>query len=110
MDVALNILALALLVTAGVAFTRQQGGVLIVCGALFVPVAGAATWAVFWPVHPALAVLVLAGTLGLSVLMLALYAIDRVWAPFCMEMTYPAMIFWLLWPLLVLVNFAGLLL
>jgi hypothetical protein len=51
----------------------------------------------------------LAATLGLSLVALALYAIDCLWAPFCLEMTYVALTCWVLWPLLVLVDLVGLL-
>jgi hypothetical protein len=106
----MNALSLALLGAAAVAFTRQRRAALLVCGGLFVPAAAAATAATFWPVSPAAAVLAMAATLGPSVLGLALYAVDRVFAPFCLEMTYAGMLCWVLWPVLVAVDFAGLLL
>ena len=106
----MNALSLALLGAAAVAFTRQRRAVLLVCGGLFVPAAAAATVATFWPVSPAAAVVVMAATLGPSLVGLALYAVDRLAAPFCIEMTYAAMACWVLWPVLVVVDFAGLLL
>jgi len=52
----------------------------------------------------------LCGTLGLPLLGLGLYAVDLALAPFCVEMTYPGMVCWVLWPLLAMANFVGLLL
>ncbi|MGD2174280.1 MAG: hypothetical protein PVJ27_02665 [Candidatus Brocadiaceae bacterium] len=101
-------LSLALFGAAAVAYSRQRTLALCACGALFVPVAAGATVLVYWPISPALAALLLAGTLGVSLVGLLLYALDRLWAPFCLEMTYATMVCWLLWPLLVVVNFAGL--
>jgi len=109
MALGLNILSLALLGTAAVAFSRQRTLVLFVCGGLFVPVAGTAALAVYWPVSPALAVGLLCVTLGLPLLALLLYAVDVVFAPFCVEMTYPGMVCWVLWPVLVAAEFVGLL-
>ena len=92
------------------AFTRRRTAVLLICGGFFVPVAALASVAVYWPLSPVFTVLLLAFALGLPLLALTLYAVDLVFAPFCVEMTYPAMVCWLLWPLLVLINFLGLLL
>jgi len=54
-------------------------------------------------------VLLLAG-MALPLLTLLLFAIDLLWAPFAAEMTYPAMLCWVLWPVLIAADFAGLLL
>lgn len=105
----LNALSLALFGAAALAFTRQRTLVLAVCGGLFVPVAGLVSIALYWPLSPVFALLLLCVTLGLPLLALLLYAVDVAFAAFCVEMTYPAIICWLLWPLLVLVNFLGLL-
>lgn len=106
----LSMMSLALLAAAAVAFTRHRRMVLMVCCGLFVPTAGLATMAVWWTLSPTLAVLLLSVTLGLPFLALLLYAVDLTLAPFCLEMTYLAMLCWILWPVLVMVNFVGLLL
>lgn len=106
----LNILSLALLGAAAVAFTRQRRHVLAVCGGLFVPVAAWATVAVWWPVSPVLGMVLLAGTMGVALAGVALYALDRAAACFAVEMTYATVPCWLLWPVLVMANFVGLLL
>jgi hypothetical protein len=103
----LNALSLALFGAAAVAFSRQRRLVLAVCGALFVPVAAAAALAVWWPVSPAVCVVLLASTLGVSVLLLLLYALDHAFAVFALEMTYPAMLCWVLWPALIFADFVG---
>lgn len=103
-------LSLALLGAGAVAFTRQRTAGLLACAGLFVPVAAAAALTVYWPVSPVLAVLLLCVTEGLPLAALALYVIDRTLAPFCVEMTYAVLICWVLWPVLVLANFLGLLL
>ena len=105
----MNVLSLALLCAAMVAFTRQRRMVTVVCAALFVPVAGLAAFLVYWPVSPVFVVLLLALAVGLPLATLLLYLIDLHFAPFCLEMTYPGMLCWLLWPALALVSFVGLL-
>jgi len=106
----LNMLSLALLGAAAVAFTRQRAMVLIVCSGLFTLSSGLAALAVCWALSPAFTIALLSVTIGLPFLTLALYAVDLAFAPFCVEMTYPAMLCWLLWPALVAVNFACMLL
>ena len=106
----MSVLSFALLSAAAIAFTRQRVVVLAVCGVLLVPVVTIATVAVYWPIGPVLAIVLLCATLGVSLLALLLYLVDRIFAPFCVEMTYPAMICWVLWPVLVLADFVGLLL
>jgi ABC-type proline/glycine betaine transport system permease subunit len=106
----LDIFALAVLAAAAVAFTRQRRPVLLVCAGLFVCVGSAGAWLSWSPVSPVLARALLAVAMGLPLLTLLLYAVDRLWAPFCVEMTYPAMVCWLLWPALAAAAFCGLLL
>jgi hypothetical protein len=103
------VLALALYGAAAVAFTRQRRAVTIACCALFVPVATLATVAVWWPVGPGVGVALLIIGMALPLGTLLLFAIDLVWAPFSLEMTYPALLCWVLWPLLVAADFVGLL-
>jgi hypothetical protein len=100
-------LSLALLGAAAAAFTRQRRPVMAVCAALFVLSAGLAAGTVYWAVSPGLTIALLGVTLGLPLTALALYAVDVAFAPFCVEMTYPAMLCWVLWPVLVAFNFAG---
>jgi hypothetical protein len=102
---ALTSLSLGLLGATAVAFTRQRRAVMVACGALFVPVVAAATLAAWWPVSPVLAVCLLAGTLGVSLVTLVLYAVDWLFAVFALEMTYPALLCWVLWPVLVAADF-----
>ncbi|MFO8008474.1 MAG: hypothetical protein R6V05_12145 [Candidatus Brocadiia bacterium] len=108
MAVDLNILSLALLATSAVAFSRQRTLVMVVCGALFVPTQAAGLLAVYWPVSPPAALTILALTLGLSLVCLALYAVDRLCAVFCLEMTYVATLVWLIWPVATAAGFLGL--
>jgi hypothetical protein len=103
----LNMLALALLGAAAVAFTRQRRLAMFVCGSLFVGTAALGVLAVWWPVSPPLAVVLLAAGLGLPLAGLLLFAVDLAFAPFCIEMTYPAMLCWLFWPAVVLANYVG---
>ena len=110
MEQSLDMLALALFGAAAVAFTRQRRAVMLTCGALFVPVATLATVVVWWPVSPAAGVALLLAGMALPLVTLLLFAIDLVWAPFALEMTYPALLCWVLWPVLIAADFAGLLL
>ncbi len=105
----LNMLSLALLGASAVAFARRRTLVLIACGAFFMASAALATLAVYWPTSPEAAVMLLAAGEGLPLAALVLYLVDRAFAPFCVEMTYALLICWVLWPLLVLANFVGLL-
>lgn len=105
----LNILSLALFGATAVAFTRQRRIVMVTCGALFAAVTGAASVLVWLSVSPHVAILLLAIGMALPLAGLALYAIDRVWACFSAEMTYASLLCWVLWPLLILINFLGLL-
>ena len=107
----LNTLALALLILSAVCFNRRRHRMLLVSGALFFPVAAAATLACWWPLLGlAAAIAVLALTLGASLLLLALLLIDVTLAPFCLEMTYPALLCWVLCPLAVGANYLALVL
>ncbi len=103
----LNALSLALFGAAAVAFSRQYRPVTVACGALFMPAAAAATVAVWWPFSPGFGVFLLVVGLGVPALCLLLYGVDLVFAVFALEMTYPAMVCWVLWPALVLANSAG---
>jgi len=104
-----SVLSLALLTAAAVAFTRQRRLVLAACGVLFVATATAATVAAYWPLFPVLGVAVLCVGMGLPLLGLALYGLDRTLACFTVEMTYATTLCWVFWPLLVLADFAALL-
>jgi hypothetical protein len=86
------------------AFAGRRPALLCALGAAFVPVAAAATVVLYWAPAPALAIALLALGVGLPLLCLALYAIDRIWAPFCVEMTYATLLCWVLWPGLVVIN------
>lgn len=101
--------SLVLLGAAAVAFTRQRAMVMIVCAGLFVVSSGLAALALYWALSSAFTIALLGVTLGLPLLTLLLYAVDLALAPFCVEMTYPAMLCWLLWPVLVAVNAVGML-
>lgn len=101
------ILAFALYLAAAMAFTRQRRMVTVACGALFVFVACWATVALWWPMSPAWTLALLAVTVGLPLLTLAAFAVDFAWAPFGAEMTYPGMLFWALWPVLLVVDLVG---
>jgi len=58
-------------------------------------------------VSPALTLALLGLGVGVPLGLLALYVIDRIWAPFCVEMTYATFLCWVLWPALVVADLAG---
>jgi hypothetical protein len=64
-----------------------------------------AVWSPLW-----LAFILWGATLGLNLCILLLYFIDLIWAPFCLELRYLTLLCWILSPLAVVLNFAGLLL
>ena len=109
MELDLCMLAVGLVGCGAVAFARRCRVAMVGCLALFVPVAAAATVAVWWPLSPTLALVLLAVLEGVPLVGVVLYGIDLAFAPFCLEMTYAALLCWLGWPLLVLVDFLGLL-
>jgi len=100
-------LSLALLGAGAVAFARQRKAVLVLCLGMFVPVSALATLAVYWPLSPVLATVLLCVGEGLPLVALGLYGADLLFAPFCVEMTYAVLVCWVLWPVLVLANFLG---
>lgn len=104
MDLTFAIASAVLLGATAAAFAGRRPALLCVLGAVFVPVAAATTILLYWGREPYVAVALLAAGLGLPLLGLALYAVDRIWAPFCLEMTYATLICWVLWPALVVVN------
>jgi hypothetical protein len=108
MALLLNTLSLALLALAATSYVRRRFAILCGAALLFFPVTAAATVLTWWPLSPALAVAILALTLGVSLCALALFGIDVAWAPFCLEMTYLTFLCWTLFPLAVLLNFLGL--
>ena len=107
MELGLSIVSLALLAGTAAAFAGRRPVLLSALGGVFVPAAGAATLAVWWPVSPALTVALLAVGVGVPIALLVLYVVDRVWAPFCLEMTYAMVLCWVLWRALVVVDLAG---
>ena len=104
MELILSIVSLALFVGTAAAFAARRPVLLSGLGAAFVPVAAASTIVTWWGFSHGLTAALLALGLGLPLLGLALYAIDRIWAPFCLEMTYATLLCWVLWPALVMVN------
>jgi len=105
----LNAGALALLGAMGVAFSRRRTFVVVACGAMFVPMATGAALLSWWPVSHAAGVGLVALLMGLPLLGLAAYALDRVCACFTFEMTYATLLCWVLWPVLVLAGYVGML-
>lgn len=105
----LDILSLALLCLAATSYARRRLVVLLGAGALFFPAAGAATWFTCAPVSPALAVVLMVLTLGVSLGVIVLFLVDVIFAPFCLQMTYFTFVCWVLCSQLVAVNFAFLL-
>jgi maltodextrin utilization protein YvdJ len=108
MTLYMNIASLVLLALAAVSYAGRRFHMLAGAAVLFFLVTGAATMMTWWSVSPALTVIILAVTLGLSLAALSLFAIDVVWAPFCAEMTYLMVLCWVLCPLAVVLNFLGL--
>ncbi len=103
----LNALSFVLLVLAGVSYVRHRGAVLTAAAALFFPVTAASTVLTWWGFSPALGLAILLLTLGISLVCLALFGIDVVWAPFCLEMTYLTVLCWVLCSAVVLLNYIG---
>ncbi len=103
----LNALSLALIAVAAVAYARHRRFALTAAAVLFFPVTGAATVMSWYATSPTLAVVILAATLGVSLVALALIGIDVTWAPFGVQMTYGAALCWLLCPAAVLLNYVG---
>lgn len=106
-ETALNILSLALFGVGAVAYARQRRIVLAGAGALFFPVTALATLYTWWPLSPAVGCGILLVALALPLVGLLLFAIDVVWAPFCVEMTYLSFLGWLLCPVAVAANWGG---
>jgi len=106
MDLTLSILSAVLLAGTAAAFAGRRPALLCALGAVFVPVAAATTVMLYWGPALWLAVALLGVGIGLPLLGLALYAVDRIWAPFCLEMTYATLLCWVLWPGLVVLNLA----
>jgi hypothetical protein len=104
----LSMLSLALCCLAAVAFYRRRRGVLILAALLFFPVTAAATVSVWWAISHVLAMCIIAATLALPIVLIALFLVDLIWAPFCFEMTYATIPCWILCPLGVLLNYVGL--
>ena len=110
MEAALNILSLALFGLVAVAYARRHRVVLAVGGTLFFPICAAALTANWWQISPWAALALVACTLGVSLVVLTLFAVDVLWAPFCVEMTYLTFLCWVLCPLAVLLSHVGALL
>ena len=104
MDLILSIASLALFVGTAAAFAGRRPVLLSALGAAFVPVTVVTTVVIWWGGSHTLTIVLMAVGLGLPLVGLALYAIDRIWAPFCLEMTYATLLCWVLWPALVMVN------
>ena len=107
MDLALNTMSLALFGLAAAAYARRRGTVLLAAAVLFFPVAAGATLAVWWPLCPTAGSLILALTLGVPLALMAVFAVDVIWAPFCLEMTYLTFLCWLICPVGVGLNWIG---
>jgi len=108
MALLLNTLSLALLALAATSYVRRRFAILWGAALLFFPVTAAAAVLTWWPLSPALAAVIVALTLGISLCALALFGIDVAWAPFCLEMTYLTVLCWILCPLAVLLDYLGL--
>ena len=104
MDILLSILSAVLLAGTAVAYRRGRAVLFLALGAAFMLAAGAATVALYWEADPRSAVMLLALGIGLPLLGLALYVVDRNWAPFRLHMTYALRLCWVLWSALVLFN------
>jgi hypothetical protein len=81
--------------------------VLAVAGVLFFPVCAGGLLLNWWTISPAIALALLSTTLGVSLVVLALFAVDVIWAPFCLEMTYLTFLCWLLCPAAVFLSHVG---
>ena len=103
----LNAVSLALFALAAVAYTRQRHAALAAAAVLFFPVTSAATVLSWYPVSPMVAVVILLATLVAPLAALALTAIDVVWAPFGLQMSYCTVLCWLLCPMAVFLNYTG---
>jgi hypothetical protein len=105
-----NIWSLGLLAVAAEGYARGASAIYWAAVGLFGAVAAFATWVVWAPHSPLLAGTVLVLLLGPGLLGYGLYLTDRAFACFTPEMTYATLVPSIFWPLLVLVNYAGMLL
>ena len=105
----LNTVSLALVLLGAVAYAHQRRWVLVTGGALFFAVIAAASVVCWWPISPAVGVVVIAVAAGIPLLLLGLLLLDVTLAPFCLEMTYPALLCWVLSPAGVAANYVALL-
>lgn len=98
------------LLACGLAYFYQRRITLAISAAAFCYTSSAGMFAVWTSFGNWLAFTLWGATLGLSLCILLLYFIDLIWAPFCLELRYLTLLCWMLGPLAVVLNFAGLLL
>lgn len=110
MNAALNILSLAFFGLAAVAYGRKHRITLSVAAGLFFPTCGVSLITTWWPLSPLVSLVLTGATLGVALVMLALFAVDVIWAPFALEMTYLTLLCWFLCPLAIALDFTGALL
>lgn len=106
-DTTLSICSAVLLMMASASYVRQERIALTFAAALFFPTCALSLILGWWVISPVLAVVFLTLTLGISLLVLCLFAIDVIWAPFGLEMTYLTFLCWLLGPLAVVLSIIG---
>ncbi len=106
-EATLTLFAAALLVVGSVAYIQRKRRILAIAGALFFPICSGALVSSWGPISTALTAIFLVGTLGLSLFALALFAIDVIWAPFALEMTYLTFLCWILCPVAVILSGVG---
>jgi hypothetical protein len=104
-----NFWSLGLLAVAAEAYVRRAGALYWVSLSMFAVVATAATWFVWSPHSPLLASALVLVLLVPGVLGYVFYLTDRAFACFTSQMTYTSLIASVLWPILVFVNYLGML-
>lgn len=105
-----NLLSLLFLGMAAFAYTRKATITLTVSSVLFVPTATWAALSCFYASNPVFTIVLLVLTLLLPLVAVALYLVDVLFAPFCLEMTYLTILCWILCPVLVIANVSGMVL
>ncbi len=102
--------SLVLCAVMGFAYARQKKWLLFPAGVLYAFSAASATFLIWSPSGQVTAVAFVTLTLAAPALGLCLFLVDYLWAPFCLEMRYMVILWWLLAPLAIPLNMLGMIL
>lgn len=101
------IASICFFLTMAGSYTKQSKMLLYVSGILYIFSAVAAT-VIIWPgISPVAAALIIGITIVIPATGLLIFLIDFVFAPFCLEMRYLVIAWWLLTPLALPMNAMG---